>query len=173
MMCFSDPFDRIRGFCFYIHDLFGVEDFFGRWYYCHNAIDHSDFYPFDGRDCPGIAAGYAECFLFPGATRYETIKVVGPADRSGYRIISYFVVYRRRSEMLLRCCSLPGIRIISRLPWTAGSHLPLAVFFQLSSPIPAVQERAYAAALILTIIVLILSILGRIITNRFSRNKIQ
>ena len=54
-----------------------------------------------------------------------------------------------------------------------AATLPLAVFFQLSSPIPAVQERAYAAALILTIIVLILSILGRIITNRFSRNKIQ
>lgn len=51
--------------------------------------------------------------------------------------------------------------------------LPLAVFFQLSSPIAEVQSRAYAAALILTIIVLILSIGGRIITNRFSRNRIK
>ena len=49
----------------------------------------------------------------------------------------------------------------------------LAVFFQLSSPIEEVQQRAYAAALILTIIVLILSLLGRFITNRFSKNKVQ
>ena len=53
-----------------------------------------------------------------------------------------------------------------------AATLPLAVFFQLSSPIEEVQGRAYAAALILTIIVLILSILGRFITNRFSKNKI-
>jgi phosphate transport system permease protein len=50
--------------------------------------------------------------------------------------------------------------------------LPLSVFFQLSSPIPEVRERAYVAALLLTIIVLILSIVGRLITHRFSKNKI-
>lgn len=54
-----------------------------------------------------------------------------------------------------------------------AATLPLAVFFQLSSPIPEVQGRAYAAALILTVIVLVLSITGRIITNRFSRNRIK
>lgn len=54
-----------------------------------------------------------------------------------------------------------------------AATLPLSVFFQLSSPIPEVRERAYAAALLLTFIVLILSIAGRIITNRFSKNKIQ
>ncbi|MDR0845159.1 MAG: ABC transporter permease subunit [Tannerella sp.] len=54
-----------------------------------------------------------------------------------------------------------------------AATLPLSVFFQLSSPIPEVRERAYAAALLLTIIVLILSIAGRIITNRFSKNRIK
>ncbi|MDR1121720.1 MAG: ABC transporter permease subunit [Dysgonamonadaceae bacterium] len=54
-----------------------------------------------------------------------------------------------------------------------AATLPLSVFFQLSSPIPEVRERAYAAALLLTIIVLILSIAGRLITNKFSKNKIQ
>lgn len=88
------------GFCFYHHDLFGVEDLFGRWYYCHNAIDHSDFYPFDGRDCPGIAAGYAECFLFPGSYALRNDQSGCPADRSGYRY-SYFVVYRPGDR---RCC---------------------------------------------------------------------
>lgn len=50
--------------------------------------------------------------------------------------------------------------------------LPLAIFFQLSSPIAEVQDRAYAAALILTVIVLILSIGGRFYSRKFSKNKI-
>lgn len=54
-----------------------------------------------------------------------------------------------------------------------AATLPLSVFFQLSSPIPEVQERAYASALLLTIIVLVLSVTGRIITARFSKNRIK
>ena len=50
--------------------------------------------------------------------------------------------------------------------------LPLAIFFQLSSPIAEVQDRAYAAALILTIIVLILSISARYYSRKYSKNKI-
>jgi len=50
--------------------------------------------------------------------------------------------------------------------------LPLAIFFQLSSPIAEVQDRAYAAALILTFIVLILSLAGRYYSRKFSKNKI-
>lgn len=50
--------------------------------------------------------------------------------------------------------------------------LPLAIFFQLSSPMEEVQGRAYASALILTIIVLLISISARILTKRFSKNKI-
>lgn len=50
--------------------------------------------------------------------------------------------------------------------------LPLAIFFQLSSPIAEVQDRAYAAALILTLIVLALSIAGRLYSRKFSKNKI-
>ena len=34
-----------------------------------------------------------------------------------------------RSEMLLRCCSLPGIRIISRLPWDSRQPLCLWPYF--------------------------------------------
>jgi len=48
----------------------------------------------------------------------------------------------------------------------------LAIFFQLSSPIPEVQDRAYAAALILTVIVLVLSLLARYYSRKFSKNKV-
>lgn len=52
------------------------------------------------------------------------------------------------------------------------ASLPLAVFFQLSAPQASVQDRAYAAAVVLTIIVLVLSLGGRFIMSRFSKNKI-
>jgi phosphate transport system permease protein len=51
--------------------------------------------------------------------------------------------------------------------------LPLSVFFQLSSPIPEVKNRAYAAAVILTIIVLLISILSRIISGVYKKSSIK
>ena len=54
-----------------------------------------------------------------------------------------------------------------------AATLPLSISFQLSSPTPEVRERAYASALLLTLIVLVLSIIGRMITYRFSKNKIK
>ncbi|MBC7262730.1 MAG: ABC transporter permease subunit [Chloroflexi bacterium] len=49
------------------------------------------------------------------------------------------------------------------------ASLPLAVFFQLATPFPATQARAYAAALVLTIIVLTTGVLGRALSARLSR----
>lgn len=54
-----------------------------------------------------------------------------------------------------------------------AATLPLAIFFQLISPIPEVRERAFAAATILTIIILIISLTARIITKRFEKTKIK
>jgi phosphate transport system permease protein len=51
--------------------------------------------------------------------------------------------------------------------------LPLAIFFQLSSPIPEVQQRAYASAIVLTFIILIISVTGRILSMRYSGNGIK
>jgi phosphate transport system permease protein len=53
------------------------------------------------------------------------------------------------------------------------ASLPLAVFFQLATPIPEVQERAYASALILLIIVLIVSVVSRLLSRRFSRHVVR
>ena len=49
-----------------------------------------------------------------------------------------------------------------------AATLPLSVFFQLSAPQEDVQNRAYAAAVVLTIIVLVLSFGGRFIMSHFS-----
>ncbi len=45
------------------------------------------------------------------------------------------------------------------------ASLPLAVFFQLGTPFPEVQERAYASALILMLIVLAVSLLARLVLH--------
>lgn len=54
-----------------------------------------------------------------------------------------------------------------------AATLPLSVFFQLSAPQIEVQNRAYAAAVILTVIVLVLSLTGRFILSCFSKNKVK
>lgn len=54
-----------------------------------------------------------------------------------------------------------------------AATLPLSVFFQLSAPQIEVQNRAYAAAVLLTVIVLILSLSGRFVLSHFSKNKIK
>lgn len=54
-----------------------------------------------------------------------------------------------------------------------AASLPLAVFFQLGTAIPEVQQRAYASALILTAIVLMVSLGSRWLARRLSRNVIK
>lgn len=51
--------------------------------------------------------------------------------------------------------------------------LPLAVFFQLGSPIPEVQQRAYASGIILLVIVLLISIISRLSTRKFIKYVIK
>jgi phosphate transport system permease protein len=53
------------------------------------------------------------------------------------------------------------------------ASLPLAVFFQLSSPYPEVRERGYAAALILTIIVLVVSLGSRWMSSRLNKYTVK
>lgn len=55
----------------------------------------------------------------------------------------------------------------------ATATLPLAIFFQLSSPIPEVQNRAYASAVVLTVIILVLSLLARYISNKYKEHTIR
>ncbi len=54
-----------------------------------------------------------------------------------------------------------------------AATLPLAIFYQLGTPFSEVQNRAYASAFILTILILLISIAARIITKRFTRHIIK
>jgi phosphate transport system permease protein len=53
------------------------------------------------------------------------------------------------------------------------ASLPLTVFFLLGTPFPAVQARAYAAALILTVMILTLSLLAHLGMARLGRHVIR
>jgi len=53
------------------------------------------------------------------------------------------------------------------------ASLPLAIFFQFGTPFREVQERAYASAVILLIIILALTSLTRLISRMTEKNIIK
>lgn len=108
-----------------------------------------------------------------GATKLETCKVVLRQIAPGVATATLLSIGRAIGDaagVLFTAGFTDNIPTALDEP---AATLPLSVFFQLSSPIPEVRERAYAAALLLAIIVLVLSITGRIITSRFSKNRIK
>lgn len=54
-----------------------------------------------------------------------------------------------------------------------AATLPLAIFFQLGTPVPEVQERAYASALILTIAILLISTAARLLSRKYARHVVR
>ncbi|MEG1644099.1 MAG: ABC transporter permease subunit [Bacteroidales bacterium] len=108
-----------------------------------------------------------------GATRFEAIKVAIRQIMPGIATATLLSIGRAIGDaagVMFTAGFTDSIPTSLNQP---AATLPLSIFFQLSSPTPEVRERAYAAALLLTIIVLILSIIGRMITYRFSKNKIK
>jgi phosphate transport system permease protein len=109
-----------------------------------------------------------------GATRLETaIKVVirqtGPA-----LLTSILLAFGRGIGDAASVLFTAGYT--DRLPTSflqPAASLPLAVFFQLGTPFPAVQDRAYASALVLTVIVLTLCLVSRRLARRLTRHVIR
>jgi phosphate transport system permease protein len=109
-----------------------------------------------------------------GATRWETaLKVVVRQSLPG--ILTAILISFGR-----------GIGDAAAVIFTAGftdaipdslmrpvATLPLAIFFQLGVPIPEVQGRAYASALILTILILIISVAARLLSRRLTRHVVK
>ena len=107
-----------------------------------------------------------------GATKLETIKVVLLQIAPGIATATLLSVGRAIGDAAGVMFTAGFTDSIPTSLSQPAATLPLSVFFQLSSPNAAVQDRAYSAALILIFIVLVISITGRVITNRFSKNKI-
>lgn len=51
--------------------------------------------------------------------------------------------------------------------------LPLAIFFQLGTPFPEVQQRGYASAFVLTVLLLLVNIVSRVLSKKFTRHIVR
>ncbi|MBR4722064.1 MAG: ABC transporter permease subunit [Muribaculaceae bacterium] len=108
-----------------------------------------------------------------GATRWETMNVVMRQIAPGIATATLLSVGRSIGDAAGVMFTAGFSDTIPTSLSQQVATLPLSIFFQLSAPQIEVQNRAYAAALVLTIIVLIISLLGRFITNRFSKHNLR
>jgi phosphate transport system permease protein len=108
-----------------------------------------------------------------GATRWEMSKVIIRQIRPGV-FTAILLSFGRAIGDVASVLFTAGFsdNIPNSLHQPAAT-LPVAIFFQLGSPVAEVQGRAYASALLLTIIVLIITILSSVLAKRFSKNNIQ
>lgn len=107
-----------------------------------------------------------------GATRLETMGVVLRQIAPGIATATLLSVGRAIGDAAAVMFTAGFSDSIPTSLSQPAATLPLSIFFQLSAPQTEVQNRAYAAALVLTIIVLVISLAGRFIMQRFSKNKI-
>lgn len=107
-----------------------------------------------------------------GATRLETMGVVLRQIAPGIATATLLSVGRAIGDAAAVMFTAGFSDSIPTSLTQPAATLPLSIFFQLSAPQAEVQNRAYAAALVLTVIVLVISLAGRFITNHFSKHKI-
>lgn len=107
-----------------------------------------------------------------GATRLETMGVVLRQNMPGIATATLLSVGRAIGDAAGVMFTAGFSDSIPTSFSQPAATLPLSIFFQLSAPQAEVQNRAYAAALVLTAIVLVISLAGRFIMHRFSKNKI-
>ena len=101
-----------------------------------------------------------------GTTRWELAKVMLRSIRTGL-LTAILLAFGRAIGDVAGVLLTTGFS--DNLPKyidEPAATLPLAMFFQLSSPIPEVQGRAYASALVLTIIILIIVVCTHILQSK-------
>ena len=119
-----------------------------------------------------IPRGLLEAAFSLGATRIETIGVVVRQIAPAIATATLLSVGRAMGDAAGVMYTAGFTDYIPESLTDKAATLPLSVFFQLSVPQEEVQNRAYAAAVVLTAIVLVLSLSGRFIMRRFSKNKV-
>ncbi len=113
-----------------------------------------------------------EAALSLGATRFEIIKVLLKQIAPGITTAILLSMGRAIGDAASVLFTTGYTDNIPTSLLQPVASLPLAIFFQLGSPVKEVQDRGYAAAFILTLIVLVLSITARFYNRKFSKNKI-
>lgn len=113
-----------------------------------------------------------DSLLSLGATKYEMTKVIMRQLMPGLMTAILLAVGRGIGDaatVLFTAGYTDNIPVSLNQP---AATLPLAIFFQLGSPVAEVQNRAYASAVILTVLILVLSFSARYFSSKFSKNKI-
>ncbi len=121
-----------------------------------------------------IPAALTEASYALGATRLETAVKVAIRQTAPGLLTAALLAFGRGIGDAASVLFTAGYT--DRLPDSLlgpAASLPLAVFFQLGTPFAAVQERAYASALVLTVIVLGLSLISRLLAGRFARHVVR
>lgn len=108
-----------------------------------------------------------------GATKLETCKIIVRQIAPGIATATLLSVGRAIGDAAGVLFTAGFTDNIPTAPNQPAATLPLAVFFQLNSPVPEVRERAYASALLLTAVVLLISICGRMVSKLVSKNSIR
>jgi len=109
-----------------------------------------------------------------GATRFETaVKVIVRQTAPGI-LTGVLLAFGRGIGDAASVLFTAGFtdRVPASLADPAAT-LPLAIFFQLGTPFPEVQQRAYASATILTLIILLISLAGRAMGRKATRHVVK
>lgn len=109
-----------------------------------------------------------------GATRFETaLKVVVRQTAPGI-LTGVLLAFGRGIGDAASVLFTAGFtdRVPASLADPAAT-LPLAIFFQLGTPFPEVQQRAYASAAVLTLIILLISLAGRALSRKADRHVVK
>ena len=109
-----------------------------------------------------------------GATRFETALKVMVRQCAPGILTGVLLAFGRGIGDAASVLFTAGFtdRIPSSLADPAAT-LPLAIFFQLGSPLAEVQQRAYASAAVLTLIILLISLAGRAIGRKVTRHVVK
>ena len=109
-----------------------------------------------------------------GATKLETaVKVVFRQALPGIVTAVLIAFGRGISDAASVLFTASFTDSLPRSLFEPVATLPLAIFFQLGTPFPEVQQRGYASAVVLTVIVLVVSIVARMMSNRFTKRTIK
>lgn len=106
-----------------------------------------------------------------GATKWETLKVVVRQVLPGMATATLLAVGKAIGDAASVMFTAGFSDSMATSLSSPTATLPLAIFNWVTMPDPF-PGRAYAAALVLTVIVLILSLGGRWITNHFTKNNL-
>lgn len=106
-----------------------------------------------------------------GATKWETLKVVVRQVLPGMATATLLAVGKAIGDAAAVMFTAGFSDSMATYLSSPTATLPLAIFNWVTMPDPF-PGRAYAAALVLTVIVLILSLGGRWITNHFTKNNL-